>query len=203
MNTDWVLSEYFEEDKKIDQKGYLRSSVLLTLIRDLEFCLHYPRRWKSLNLTKEQSKALEDILPNFASLSLFCAGIDLIARVYNKISSKNIKGHSNKALFTHSAQTFFGFTSDESVFLWELRCAVSHQYTILSKVQLTKHGSSEILIKNSDIYMVYLAPTLTRLTKATDKLHKYILDLDGSNQDEYKNYLLKYGFIYSPTDLVS
>lgn len=201
MSREWVLKEYFEEDKKIDQNGYQRSSVLLTLIRDLQFCLNFPKRWRSINLSKEQSMELENVLPNFASLLLFCSGIDLIARVFNKITNDNAKGLANGKLFKESAKQFFIFSDEECEFLWDLRCAVAHQYTILSKMQLNKHGSSNMLVLNNGFYKVYLAPSLKRLTDAKETLYKYILSKDGEINDSYIEYLTKYGFIYSPTDL--
>jgi hypothetical protein len=203
MSKEWVLKEYFEEDKKIDQNGYQRSSVLLTLIRDLQFCLNYPKRWRTINLTKEQISELENVLPNFASLLLFCSGIDLIARVFNKITNDNAKGLANGKLFKDSAKQFFDFSEEESSFLWDLRCSVAHQYTILGKVQLIKDDSSRMLILDNGIYKVYLAPSLTRLGDAKEKLYKYITEQDKEIRSAYLDYLAKYGFIYSPTDLIS
>ncbi len=201
MSKEWVLKEYFEEDKKIDQNGYQRSSVLLTLIRDLQFCLNYPKRWKTISLSKEQLHELENVLPNFASLLLFCSGIDLVARVFNKITSENANGLANGKLFRDSAKQFFDFSEEESIFLWDLRCSVAHQYTILGKMQLIKHGSSRMLILENGIYKVYLTPALKRLDSAKEKLYKRITEQDEEIKIGYLDYLAKYGFIYSPTDL--
>jgi len=98
-----------------------RRSVLLELIRDMEFNLAYPRSFKELSLNEIQNNKLVEITPLYVVPMLFCSSIDLLGRVLKKSTPSARK---SKAFFIDSAILFYEMGKTSAEALWQLRSSL-------------------------------------------------------------------------------
>ena len=176
--------------------GRKRRSVLLGLLNDISFAVYLPGRWKTLKLTKPQIKELERILPSFAVISLFCTGIDTLARAEQK---QRPSTGQNRAYFTNFLQRYLNLSPEEAKQLWALRNGVSHGYSLPKNHAAKKYGSPSVILKNPkgswEFYLNAMCSTLRRLSR---ELHIKLSAESAVKKKATADYLKENGFYYVP-----
>ncbi len=171
-------------------------SVLLAIKRDLQFSLAVPSRWRELDLSGIQNSKLKKILPTFATISLFCSSIELLARVLKKRRPKNFE---NKRFFISCASRWFGLDMEASSELWKLRNSVSHQYTLSRKHIARRFGSSAVIEKGPEgFWIFYLHAMYSSLLKASRDICEHVNTQTEEEKKKISKYILKNGFFYVP-----
>lgn len=190
-----TLAQFFESDGKISD-GFTRKSVLLQMVRDLQFSLGIGRSgWIKLGLSDEQIKIKSDMLPLLAPVLLFNTAVDLLARV--KLARLTRRGE-NGDVFQSLLVGYFGFTPQEAQVFWDFRNSLSHQYTMPKNVALFRAGSHDIIeqvVNRDDLWFIYVHPMYTTLDGAKNKIYEEIRASDQENKQNVANFIEQHGFI--------
>lgn len=195
MNPQNVIDQFFIQDNIAESNGRFKRSILLALIQDFQFCVLLHGRWKHLNLSAEQKAERQKIMPSFAIISLFCSGVDLLARVTNK--SRPARGH-NGNFFKDCAINWFGINSTEADQLWMLRNSISHSYSLNTRQIVIQFGNSSLIRQNANGYWeFYLHAMYVSLDKAKRDIYEHLSNETVIEKNRTMLYLKGHGFIYT------
>jgi|SRR3989344_7904497 len=198
INPQDILEEFFVNDTRHIVNKSSKKSVFLAIINDLEFCLSYHKRWREVELTTDQRKKLQRILPTFAIISIFCSAVDVIARVTNK---RTPSIGENKKYFVNCAVKYYHLDNLQAQQLWQLRNSISHQYVLSKGTAVLSSGSSKIIeSKPNNRWVFYLTGMLSTTLKVKDEIYKMLTDETESKKLKTQEYLLKSGFFYTPAE---
>lgn len=204
MTPDEIINAFFNQDGQTTQTGLKRKSILLALKNDLEFCILLPKIWindnqSKVKLSSEQYAALQQILPSFTVISLFCTAIDVLARVdrRNAIPSN---GETNSEYFKTCAIKWFKLTNKEAEELWLLRNGISHGYKLASGRHATRQYGHGHVMKQRDVdgvWEFYLHAMYSSFIKAKQEIYENLLNLEPQGKDKTAEYLENNGFFYT------
>jgi hypothetical protein len=195
-----ILDEYFIEDGTVVNQS-IKKSVLLSLERDLAFCVALPGAWQSGNsrnkiqLSETQYGELIKNRPTFAVISLFCTAIDVMARVANK---RLPPGGQNSIFFKESAQEWFGLSEACSEELWNLRNGISHGYRLIAGQTAVDIGSHSPVERGANgRWVFYLNAMYTSLGKAKRALYESLSAENSTEKQVTVDYLNDNGFFFT------
>jgi len=195
-----ILDEYFIKDGVLSGSTR-KKSVLLSLERDLAFCVALPGFWiegnsrNKIQLTSKQYKELLKVRPTFAIISLFCSAVDVIARVSNK-RHPNIG--ENGTFFKNSAQDWFDLPSTHANELWNLRNGIFHSYRLMTGQAAVDIGSgSPVEINDIGEFIFYLHAMYSSVGKAKRKLYEVLSGESNIEKQSTADYLHDNGFFYT------
>jgi len=200
MNPQQIIDSFFIQDGQIQPQGSAQRSVLLALEGDLGFCILLPKIWKgdisAIKLSDSQYTTLQEKLPSFTVISLFCTAIDVLARVVNKSVPPN---RQNGIYFTSCAQTWFGLTNAEANQLWLLRNGISHSYKIVAGQSTRQVGYGGIIKQRTidNVWEFYLHAMYTSLIKAKREIYENLSNETLPNKQATANYLQRNGFFFT------
>lgn len=198
MNSQEIIDEFFIQDSH-ESNGVIRKSVLLSLKRDIEFCILLPGPWQNqkdgIELTPQQYTAVQEKLPTFTVVSLFCTSVDVLARAVNKsIPTANQNGE----FFRNCAEQWFNLTIDESKELWRLRNGISHNYSLSSMQIAREYGYPEVVrLRPDGTYEFYLRAMYTTLKTAMGNIYNHLSSQTSTEKENTANYLKENGFFYT------
>jgi hypothetical protein len=190
-----IIDEFFQKDKKLTPGGAIRNSTLLACKRDFLFLRAPKLEYEPYNLSKDQANALRADMPSFAAMLVYCSAIDLLARVMKKTTGNN----SSKKYFLWSAKKWFGRNNSQSIALWKMRCAMSHQYMIEKNQRAVPFGFSGSMMydKKQRKWNLNLNGMYGDINHAIQKSHEHIKNLSKSTQQKYAKFIYEYGFFYT------
>jgi hypothetical protein len=204
MNNQELIDSFFVKDGQNLPSGSSRRSVLLALGKDLEFCILLPKVWTSetqskVKLNPQQYSALQEILPSFTVISLFCTAVDVLARVIKK-NAIPTNGETNRDYFKDCAEKWFKLSREEAKELWLLRNGISHGYKLTGKRHAARqfgHGRIMKQRESDKVWEFYLHAMYSTFTKTKRDLYEHINSLQDNEKDEIGKYLEKHGFFYT------
>lgn len=190
-----IIDEFFIRDGFIND-GFERRSVLLQLLRDMEFTHGIGSTgWVALGLDKDQRKVKKKMLPLLTPVLLFCSAVDLLARIE---SGRLTDVGENGDFFKDFLIRHFNLSNSEAKVFWQFRCSITHQYLIPKNVGLLRAGSHRIIekIHGKDLYFIYVNSQYTSLTQIKQSIYH---NLKEKEQNDEKNNILEFinnhGFI--------
>ena len=191
---DKTIEEFFCEDGGITSNSLIRKSTLLACKRDFLFLRGGKFTQHPYNLSKSQNDAMQENLPSFAAILVYCSAIDLLARVMKRETPKN----KSEKLFLWSARRWFGLTRTKSKALWQLRCSMSHQYMIAKNQRTVPFGTSGSMVydKKYRTWVFNLNGMFGDIRKAISKSYEKVLTNSGKTKQKYANFVYEYGFYY-------
>lgn len=200
MNPQDILDSFFVQDGQLQPNGSTRRSVLLALENDFSFCILLPIVWKgkrsTIQLSDEQYAALQNKLPSFTVVSLFCTAVDVLARVVKKCA-RPPRGQ-NGAYFIECAETWFGLSNQEAKELWQLRNGISHSYRIMQGQATRQFGYGRVILQRSDgVWEFYLHAMYGAIQKAKRDIHAHLTAEKLSDKQLTASYLERNGFFYT------
>lgn len=199
MNPQEVINAFFTQDGQIEPNGVIRKSVILSLKRDLSFCILLPRVWTSpssvVHLSETQFSAIQQILPTFTVISQFCSGIDVLARVVNKAQPL---GGQNGQYFRDCAEQWFGFSAIEASELWNLRNGISHSYRLVTGQQAEQYGHNKAIRQSANgQWVFYLHAMYTTLDNSIKSIYTHLSSEGLQDKEVTARYLDDNGFYYT------
>lgn len=198
MNPQEIINSFFIEDGHIEPNDAIQKSILLGLEKDMSFCILLPRVWLStqggIRLTDVQYSGLQQKLPTFTVVSLFCTAVDVIARVINKQTPPR---GQNGQYFRDCAEQWFGLNQQEARELWQLRNGISHNYRLVAGQIARRYGHGRIIRQRPDgFWEFYLHAMYTSLLEAKRNVCAFLLSENPANQQLTADYLQTNGFFY-------
>lgn len=195
---DKVLNEFFVKDKLLTPNSAIRHSTLLACKRDFLFLRGAKLDQPPFNLSKVQASEIRNNLPSFAAILVYCSSIDLIARVMKRSLGTN----SSKKYFLWSAKRWFGLKNSQSLALWKLRCAMSHQYMIDKNQSAVPFGFSGSMAydRKSKKWVFNLNGMFGNIRHAIDNAYQNINSKSAKTKQEYANFIYEFGFFYTPAN---
>lgn len=178
------------ESSKIHSKNRMRRSVLLQIMRDMDYNLGVYRTFKELGLNEEQQQKLgNELAPLLVPPLLLASAIDSLARVLYLGSRPT----TNRAMFIRSAKELFDLDDDKAEVMWRLRNSLSHAYSLrgFSFVRYGGGGHGE-LVDN----VVAIRPMRGALQAAAVRLERFLLALPPEDKQRVCRYLENEGFLY-------
>lgn len=200
MNPQQIIDSFFLQDGQVQPLGSVQRSVLLALEKDLGFCILLPGIWKgarsTIQLSDDQYVSLQEKLPTFTVVSLFCTAIDVLARVINKRFPPR---NQNGTYFTGCAQTWFGLTQQEADELWQLRNGISHSYKLVTGQSTRQFGHGRVIkLRTTDnVWEFYLHAMYTSLNKAKREIHEHLSNEILQEKQATATYLQQNGFFFT------
>lgn len=195
MNHQDTIDQFFIEDGQNLLDGKVKRSVLLALIEDMKYAVQLPGKWKGLDYTPEQVKHLRTMLPSFTVSSLFCTGIDVLAKVTQKQPTPQ---GQNRVFFTQCSLNWFHFSQEEADKLWELRNNIVHAYKLPTGSALEQFGSGSVIRKfPSGIWHFYLHAMYSTFTRTSKQVYEYLSNEQDADKRDTENYLTDNGFFYT------
>jgi len=197
--TDNILSEFFVKDRKLTPSGHIRNSTLLACKRDYLFLRGAKLTDPPLNLNKNQEKIVLSKLPSFATILIYCSAIDLLARIMKGDTPNN----KSKDYFLWSARRWFERTPAQSLALWKMRCAMSHQYKIERGQKTISNGFSGSIRYNRQAgkWVFNLNGMLGDIRHAIKNSHDYIIRQSLPTRNKYAQFVYEHGFFYTNSNL--
>lgn len=192
-----IIDQFFlpEKDGEHISTGKVKRSVILALQEDLKFAVLLPGKWRPLQLTIEQNKYLNTMIPTFTVISLFCTGVDVMARVWHKRLPPRYK---NGIYFKGCAKRWFKITRRQSSQLWMLRNGISHNYRLQFRQIAEQFGYGGVLRRTSKGYYVfYLHAMYTHFDQARYDLYNYLSNQSTLTKKKTALYLKNNGFFYT------
>lgn len=197
MDPQEIIDQFFIEDGQALQDGKIKRSVLLALIEDMKYAVQLPGKWRDLNHTPEQKQHIKTMLPSFTVASLFCTGIDVLAKVTQK---RVAPPRQNRTYFTQCATNWLHFSQQESDKLWELRNNIVHAYKLPTRSALEQYGYGGVLRQSpSGIWHFYLHAMYTTLTKTVKDVYEHLSNENDNETQATVDYLEGNGFFYTLT----
>lgn len=187
-----IIEQFFVSDGQIiDNK--VRRSVLLALLDDLNLCVGYPKAWRKFNLSDEQIKTRDTLLPFFASISLYCSGIDLLGKVIKK---RKPGSEEVGSFFKECAEKYFVFDKEMAKELWNLRNNMSHMYSLDKKSAVIRLGSKVMEKNSSGEWIFHLRPMRSNLEHGAKKIYEELLKESDEEQNKTIQYISENCFVY-------
>lgn len=193
--TDKLLKEFFIKDGGLTSVGSKRRSTLLACKDDYKFLRGNDFYSRELDLKKEQISFLSSRIPSFAAILVYCSSVDLLARIMKRDAPKN----KSREYFLWSAKRWFGHSTAQSLALWEMRCAMSHQYKIevgQRAIQSGFNGSMRYSKKDKK-WEFNLNGMLGNIRHATEKSYEYINKKNIKTKNKYSEFIYEHGFFYT------
>ncbi len=195
MNPQDTIDQFFIEDGQTLPDGKIKRSVLLALIEDMKYAVQLPGKWRELGHTPEQKEHMQTMLPSFTVASLFCTGIDVLAKVTQKRTAPR---GQNRTFFTQCSMDWFHFSQEEADKLWELRNSIVHSYKLPTGSVLEQFGSGSVAKQfPSGIWHFYLHAMYTTFIKTSKEVCKHLSNEQGTDKQDTENYLTDNGFFYT------
>lgn len=194
MDPQVIINQFFIEDRQVQPNGRIKRSILLALIEDLQFCIFLPKRWNSLKLTPTQDTERAKIMPTFAILSLFCSGVDLLARVINK---RQPPRGQNGDYFKDCSLLWFGLSQVEADQLWLLRNSISHNYSLNPNYIVIQFGHGRLIRQNGINWEFYLHAMYIDLERAKTNIYNHLLGESEADKQVTAAFLSNHGFFYT------
>lgn len=200
MNPQDIIDSFFNQDGQVQPNGSIRRSVLLALEKDIGFCILLPGIWKgqrsTIQVSDAQYSALQQKLPTFTVVSLFCTAVDVLARVVNKtaIPPRN----QNGTFFRDCAQHWFGLSNQEAHELWQLRNGMSHSYRLVTGQAARQYGYGRVILHRPDgIWEFYLHAMYTSILQAKRTIYGHLSGEPATDKQITATYLEQNGFFYT------
>lgn len=197
MNNQDTIDQFFIQDGQLMPDGLkTKRSVLLALIEDVKFTILLPGKWRPLNLTEQQHRQLNDMLPSFTVISQFCSAVDLLARVTKKqLPPRGENGN----YFRDCVTTWFELENNEADQLWLLRNGISHSYRLETGQVANQFGYGKMVYQSpvSGLWHFYLHAMYTQLTKASKRIYESLSSESDADKQVTADYLETNGFFYS------
>lgn len=195
MNPQDVIEQFFVQDGQLTPDGLkAKRSVLLALIEDMKYAVQLPGKWRSLGHTPKQTLHLQTMLPSFTVVSLFCTGIDVLAKVTQK---RPTPPRQNRNFFTKCAYDLFCLSRDESNQLWNMRNNITHAYKLAPHTVLEQYGYGRIIkLFPSGQWHFYLHAMYSSLTHAAKNIYSLLSAEAPSDKQQTEEYLSNHGFFY-------
>lgn len=195
MSSQDIIEQFFIEDGQSLPDGKIKRSVLLALIEDMKYAVQLPGKWRELGHTPKQTKHMQTMLPSFTVASLFCTGIDVLAKVTKKCVAPP---RQNRTFFTQCSMDWFQFSQDEADKLWELRNNIIHAYKLPTGSVLEQFGSKSVIKQfPSGIWHFYLHAMYTTFTKTSREIYEHLSGEEDIDKENTENYLTNNGFFYT------
>lgn len=191
-----TIDQFFTQDGQQTPDGLkIKKSVLLALIEDLKYAVQLPGKWRNLGHTPEQTANLNTMLPSFTVVSLFCTGIDVLAKVTQK---RLTPPRQNRSFFTQCAYDWFGLSQIESEQLWNLRNNIIHAYKLAPHTVLEQYGYSRIIkLFPSGQWHFYLHAMYSSLIQTANNIYTHLSSENTNNKLQTELYLSNNGFFYT------
>ena len=195
MNPQDTIDQFFIKDGQLTPDGLkIKRSVLLALIEDMKYSVQLPGKWRNLGHTPAQSAHLRTMLPSFTVVSLFCTGIDVLARVTQKQLPPS---RQNRAFFTRCSYDWFGLARDEVDHLWNLRNNIIHSYKLAPHSILEQYGYNRIMKSfPSGQWHYYLHAMYSSLTQTAIDINLHLSGESSTEKQRTEMYLNEFGFFY-------
>lgn len=200
MNPQDIIDAFFIQDGQQQPNGVVKRSVLLSLEKDIGFCILLPGIWKgqrsTIQVSDAQYGALQQKLPTFTVVSLFCTAVDVLARVVNKTSVPP-RGQ-NGIFFRNCAEQWFGLNNQEALELWQLRNGISHGYRLVTGQSAKQYGHGRVILQRPDgIWEFYLHAMYTSIQQAKRSIHTHLSGESATDKQTTATYLEQNGFFYT------
>jgi hypothetical protein len=191
---DNVLKEFFVQDGGITETGPVRKSTILSCRNDFAFLRGIVFYDGGIGLSSDQIKKLNNKIPSFAAILVYCSAIDLLARVMKRKTGERI----SRKYFLWSSRRWFGHSKAESLALWNLRCGVSHQYKIERGLTAVPFGFSGPIRYNRSTkkWEFNLNGMFGSIKKAISKANDYIMEKKIKTRHNYAVFIYEHGFFY-------
>lgn len=190
-----VIRQFFDpkHDAQQTENGYVRRSVLLTLVEDLKYCIQLPDKLRPLDLTDYQTTVLSTMLPSFAIISLFCTAVDVLARVTKGRKPKN---HECRSFFIWASKEFMLLDAMHTKELWDLRNGIVHSYSLKPGHAASRLGQVMLSDDKNGHTTFHLPPMLSKLLTATTNALAYCSELREEEKIRVAEYIQENGFYY-------